>query len=66
MKMSELNNKSNEELKNEVISLRKSQFNMRLQRGVGQPPQPHLFKETRKLIARIKTILRLREIKEGK
>ena len=61
MKTSELRDKSKEELMNEIISLRKSQFNMRIQRGVGQPPQSHLLKETRRLIARIKTILREKE-----
>lgn len=58
MKVSELSNKSIDELKNELLSLFKEQFNLRLQKGVGQPPKVHLFKQVRRNIARIKTILK--------
>lgn len=57
MNTSELRDKSVEELKGELLSLLKEQFNLRIQRGVGQAPQTHLFKKVRKEIARIKTIL---------
>jgi len=46
-----------EELSKELIALLKEQFNLRVQRGTGQPPKPHLFKRVRLDIARIKTIL---------
>lgn len=57
MKASELRNKSVEELKKELLALLKEQFNLRIQRGVGQPPKAHLFKKVKLDIARIKTIL---------
>lgn len=61
MKTSELRNKTIDELKNELFALLKEQFNLRLQKGVGQNPLSHLFKKARRQIARIKTILREKE-----
>lgn len=58
MKPTELRNKSVDELKTELLALLKEQFNLRIQRGVGQPPKGHLFKTVRLNIARIKTILK--------
>ncbi|RDI46969.1 50S ribosomal protein L29 [Aquicella lusitana] len=58
MKASELRNKSTEELNKELLALLKEQFNLRIQKGAGQPPKPHLFKKVRLDIARIKTILK--------
>jgi large subunit ribosomal protein L29 len=58
MKVSELRNKSVDELMKEMIALLKEQFNLRMQRGTGQAPKPHLFRNVRKAIARIKTLLR--------
>ena len=57
MNVSEFRNKSVDELKNEMLALLKEQFNLRIQRGVGQSTQTHLFRKVRKDIARIKTIL---------
>ncbi|MFZ2315489.1 MAG: 50S ribosomal protein L29 [Gammaproteobacteria bacterium] len=57
MKASELRNKSAEELKTEMLALLKEQFNLRMQKGAGQPPKSTLFKKVRRGIARIKTIL---------
>lgn len=57
MKAKELREKTVGELKNELLALLKEQFNLRIQRGVGQNPQTHLFRKVRKEIARIKTIL---------
>ena len=58
MKASELSTKTVEELNSELLSLLKEQFNLRLQKGVGQPPKVHLFKQVRRNIARVKTILK--------
>ena len=58
MKAIELRNKTVEELMKELISLLKEQFNLRIQKGAGQPPKAHLFKKVRLDIARIKTILK--------
>lgn len=57
MKAIDLRKKSAEELNTELLALLKEQFNLRIQRGLGQTPKPHLFKKVRLNIARIKTIL---------
>lgn len=44
-------------LKEELLNLRKEQFNLRMQQGSGEMSKPHLFKNVRRDIARIKTIL---------
>jgi len=49
--------KSEAELNEELLNLRKEQFNLRMQRGAGQLSKPHLFNTVRKDIARVKTIL---------
>jgi large subunit ribosomal protein L29 len=61
MKTSELRSKSADELQNELIALLREQFNLRVQKGIGQIPQAHLFRKVRKQVARIKTILREKE-----
>ena len=63
MKASELRAKSKAELETLLLDLRKSQFELRMQSATGQLAQTHLFKETRKDIARIKTIMN--EMKAG-
>ena len=58
MKASELHKKSALELQNELMSLRKEQFALRLQRATGQAIKPDQFGKVRKNIARVKTIQR--------
>jgi len=53
----ELNAKSSEELSAELLKLREEQFKLRMQSSTGQLGQSHLLKETRKDIARVKTLL---------
>ncbi|OGT46715.1 MAG: 50S ribosomal protein L29 [Gammaproteobacteria bacterium RIFCSPHIGHO2_12_FULL_41_20] len=60
MKVSELRDKSVSELNSELLSLLKEQFNLRLQKGLGQPPKVGLFKKVRRNIARVKTILKMK------
>lgn len=57
MKASELRNKSIDELKSELLALLREQFNLRIQKGSGQPPKASLMKKVKLGIARIKTIL---------
>ena len=57
MKVEELRNKSAKELSSELLELRKEQFNLRMQKGVGQASRVHQFKLNRKNIARVKTIM---------
>ncbi|MBT3529497.1 MAG: 50S ribosomal protein L29 [Gammaproteobacteria bacterium] len=57
MKASELREKSVEDLQTDLQELYKNQFNYRMQKGTGQLAQVHLLGDTKKDIARIKTIL---------
>ncbi|MDH3281489.1 MAG: 50S ribosomal protein L29 [Gammaproteobacteria bacterium] len=57
MKIQELRSKSPTELNSEVGELRREQFNLRMQRATGQLSNPARFKEVRREIARIKTVL---------
>ncbi len=54
---SDLRAKSADELKAEVLAVRKEQFNLRMQAALGQSPKSHLVRAARKKIARIKTLL---------
>ena len=53
----ELREKSVRELGDELLKLRKEHFNLRMQKASGQLGQVHLLKETKKDIARVKTLL---------
>lgn len=57
MKAKDLREKSVADLTKELLALLKEQFNLRIQRGIGQGPKTHLFKQVKLNIARIKTIL---------
>ena len=57
MVASELRNQSQEDLGKQLIELRQEQFNLRMQRGTGQLANPSRFKEVRRAIARIKTVM---------
>lgn len=58
MKISELRDKSVADLKEERLNLLKEQFNLRMQRATGQLAKPHRFREIRRAVARINTLLR--------
>lgn len=57
MKASELRTKSSKELNEELVKLRREQFNLRMQAATGQGAKPDQHGKVRKDIARIKTIL---------
>ncbi len=57
MNAAELRTKSVDELNQELVGLRREQFNLRMQRGASQLANPKRFNAVRKDIARIKTIL---------
>ena len=57
MNVTEMRKKSDSELDDELTELRREQFNLRMQRAIGQLGNPSRFKEIRKEIARIKTVL---------
>jgi large subunit ribosomal protein L29 len=57
MKVAELREKSVSELNDELIELRRAQFNLRMQKGTGQLSKPDQVGKVRRDIARIKTVL---------
>lgn len=57
MKAEELRSKSATELQDELLKLRKEQFNLRMQKATGQLANQQDFRTVRRSIARIKTIL---------
>ncbi len=57
MKASELRGKTEAELREALHDLLKEQFNLRMQRGTGQFSRPHLMKDVRRNIARVKTVI---------
>ncbi len=57
MNMNELRGKSVEELNQELLALRKEQFNLRMQAGLSQSVKPHEMRRVRRTIARIKMLL---------
>ena len=56
-KMNELRNLTTEELQNELLSLRKEQFNLRMKKASGSLDKTHLITMVRKSVARVKTLL---------
>ena len=57
MNAEDLRNKSTDELQQELLELRREQFNLRMQRATGQLANPHEYGRVRKDIARIKTVM---------
>ena len=57
MNVSEIRNKTAVELREELNSLLREQFNLRMQKATGQLARPHQFQRVRRDIARIKTVL---------
>lgn len=58
MKASDLRQKSSEDLNQELLALLREQFNLRMQRATSQLNKPHLFRQVRRDIARVKTVLK--------
>ena len=57
MNGAELREKSVEELSTQLLDLLREQFNFRMQMTTGQLKQTHLLKQTRRDIARVKSVL---------
>ncbi|SVC72212.1 uncharacterized protein METZ01_LOCUS325066 [marine metagenome] len=66
MKATELRAKSKDELFSELLELRKEQFNLRMQQATGQLARADQYRNVRRDIARIKTVLRALEIETQK
>ena len=57
MKASELRTKTQDELNDQLLQLKKEQFNLRFQKATGQLENTARVREVRRDIAKIKTIL---------
>lgn len=57
MNASELRQKNVDDLKQELLALLREQFNLRMQQATGQASKPHLFRQVRRNIARVKMVL---------
>ena len=57
MQIKDLKGKTPAELHEQLIELRREQFNLRMQRGMGQLSKPHELTRVRKDIARVKTVM---------
>ena len=64
MNANELRKKDAAELTEELLSLRKEQFNLRMQQAMGQLARSDQYRRVRKDIARIKTVMREQEMGE--
>ena len=60
----ELNNKSVDELNNELVAAKKELFNLRFQLATGQLENTARIKFVKKDIARVKTVLAERKLNE--
>ena len=63
MNINDLRNKSMDELRKELLDLMKERFNLRMQKGMSEIPRPHLYRQVRRNIARVKTVLKEKEVK---
>ena len=63
MKADELRDMTNQELDEKMTELKGELFNLRFQLATGQLDNPMRIRQVRKDIARVKTILRERELK---
>ena len=57
MLVKELREKSEKDLNEELVALRKEEFSLRMQQATGQLANPSRFKQLRKDVARIHTVL---------
>jgi len=61
MKIDEVRGLTPDQLADQLVSLKKEQFNLRFQKATGQIEKTHRVDQVRKDIARIKTILRTKQ-----
>ena len=63
MKSKEIHDMTNEQLANKLVSLKEELFNLRFRHATGQLENPNVLATVRKDIARVKTVIRERELK---
>ena len=57
MSAADLHGKSTDKLNEELVALRREQFNLRMQQATGELANHHKHRKVRKDIARVKTVL---------
>ena len=62
MKVNEIRNLTTEEINKKIKESKEELFNLRFQQATGSLEKPSRITELRKLVARMKTILREREL----
>ncbi len=65
MKAQEIHNMTNEELAKKLNDLKEELFNLRFRHATGQLENPSVLHTVKKDIARVKTVIREREIKKA-
>jgi large subunit ribosomal protein L29 len=61
MKIDDIRGMTPDQLTEQLVNLKKEQFNLRFQKATGQVEKTHRVGEVRKDIARIKTVLRTKQ-----
>ena len=61
-KIADIRALSSDQLSDQLLSLKKEQFNLRFQAATGQLEKTHRVDEVRKDIARIKTVMRQKTV----
>ena len=64
MKNSEIRQLTNEQINKKIDEYKEELFNLKFSQATGNLEKPSRIKELRKLVARMKTILRERELEE--
>jgi len=64
MKTNEIRNLTTDEIKTKITEYKEELFNLRFQQATGNIEKPSRIHELRKTIARMKTVIRERELKE--
>jgi len=62
LKNNDIRNLSTEELKKKIAEYKEELFNLRFSQATGNLEKPSRIRELRKLVARMKTIIREREL----
>jgi large subunit ribosomal protein L29 len=64
-KITDIRGLSADQVSDEVLKLKREQFNLRFQRATGQLENTNRFREIRRDIARLNTVARERALEEG-
>ena len=65
MKVNEIRNLTTEEIVNKIKETKEELFNLRFQQATGNLDKPSKIKDLRHTVARLKTVLKERELEES-